>query len=263
MWTFALALVLMSAVTAWEALGPTRGADLVGRSLVQALVYGGFVFLLWQRYLEKGPLLATTGFRRTDPGLVVLGLVLGVTLQAPVDALQALSELLWPGFTEVERVQRALLFRTQGTLHEAMMFLSIAALVPLVEESMFRGALFGALCKESSARGAAFVSGICFLVSHTDYRLWPALSLVAFVLSYLRVLAGSLLPCLALHGAFNATTLVCSLEGWVPIGERLDLSWVTVLLGTLGAGALIYCYRWVAGCSRLAKDAREADARRA
>jgi membrane protease YdiL (CAAX protease family) len=191
--------------------------------------------------------------------LIVVGLLLGVFLQAPVDLLQALSELIFSGFSPEEQAERARLFQIQGTLHAVMLFLSIALLVPLVEELMFRGALFAALCRDTLAIVAGFVTGMCFLISHTDYRLWPALALVAFVLSYLRVLAGSLWPCVALHAAFNATTLLSSMTGWASAEERLSLGWVLALLGSLLSAALLFGFRWIARRSPLAIRGRGVD----
>jgi len=137
--------------------------------------------------------------------------------------------------------------------------LTAAGLVPLVEELFFRGALFSLLRREHSALGAAIVSSVCFVASHVDIKEWLALSVVAVALAQLRATSGSLLPCVALHVAFNAVTVAAHVSGvstpWQPMRLGLPL----IIVGWAATAALVLAVQRVASRSPEAAAARAED----
>ncbi len=247
MWTFGTTLALIGSFELLEMVLPGSSNDLVSLGAVEGLVYGLGCFFIWQFYASAKKLPEFLGIRRTHPMLAVLGLGLGVTLQAPADTLQWIVERLVGPPSEEQVLARGVMMHADTQLEAAMMMLSAACVVPLVEELLFRGAFFGGLRSRGSALMAAAISGVCFVVCHMEPRIWLPLAVVAAVLSLLRAVSGSVLPGFALHLSFNAVTLALIVLRVVPVDSRLDLSWELATLGWLASALLVYYVLRIAG----------------
>ena len=161
-----------------------------------------------------------------------IGASLGVILHLPTGYLSELVERRFPTPRAVLDAQLHAL--TPGSSAMALlMLLSVAAVVPFAEEVFFRGALFTPLLRSGPAFVANWTTSIGFALAHQEPRNWAPLLLVALVLGQLRKLAGSIWPGVALHAAFNATTLL------IVFGKRpTELqpqagSWLLALIGGL------------------------------
>jgi uncharacterized protein len=149
--------------------------------------------------------LATAG---AAPAELLLGAVLALLLQAPVGYLIVLVERRFP--TPRAELQAQLTQLTPETpLLGALMFVSVALLVPYAEELFFRGALFTQLQRSRPGFVAIWTSSVAFTLAHLGQpRHWPALFVLALVLGELRRQSRSIWAGVSLHAAFNAITLL-------------------------------------------------------
>jgi|SRR5690606_23292706 len=279
-WSFlALAGLLLSA-HGLAALRPGFTEDLVSLGTLSAAVYLLFAALLLgvygpqtlpeprssappdsstRRLRGDGRLLQVLGLRGTHPLLALLGLGLGVIAQIPADTVRQLVEL-WTPMSEEETLKRAALLTSETQLQAVMMVVVAACLVPVAEEIFFRGALFGALTRSGRRGvGAAVVTSIAFTISHADPRLWAPIGVVAAMAGYLRLVSGSLFPCLALHVGFNSVTVVGAASGWVRPYEGIQTPISVVIGGWLFAAALLVTVGWLAHGSERAARSRSED----
>lgn len=221
-----------------HALSVARGAlDLATLGAAQALVYllGAFFML---RVFEPGvPWRQSLGLRPSGALIFAIGVGLGLCLKLPAESLTRVAEAYYPT-GEGQLAYRAALYRTDSLEQVLSLLLVLCLAAPLVEELFFRGASFGRLAK-ADPRVAALISGGTFVAVHPDLRHWPALMLVAGALSYLRLAGGSLLPCLGLHVAFNATGVAALVLGLATATQPLEIGLWPVLSSSLAAGALI------------------------
>jgi len=161
----------------------------------------------------------------------VIGASLGVLLHLPVGYLSALVERRFPTPSRSLELELAMLTPSSPAMAVGM-FLSIALLVAFIEELYFRGALFTALRRSNAAFVALWTTSIAFAVMHPKPRDWAALFVVALVLGELRRRGGSVWPGIALHAAFNATTL---LVVFVTRPRQVNLqegSWPLAIMGS-------------------------------
>lgn len=258
LWTFGATLAQVACFAAIRAIEPGSATDLVSLGAVEGLVFGVTAFLVWHLYGRGRGVSEFLAVRRTQPLLPIVGLALGVSLQAPADTLQFVVEWSFGPPPEAEVLARAAMLRAETPYAAAMMMLSAAFLIPLVEEVLFRGAFFSALRGEVSRVGAALLTGVCFVICHVEPRVWLPLAAVAVVLSVLRVVSGSVLPGFALHLGFNAVSLAVVVLGVVPVDRRLNLPWQTSLAGWLVSAGLIYAMLKL-GASADAEQARLED----
>lgn len=221
-----------------QGLSLVRGAlDIVTLGAVQALVYLLSIFLMLHVFEPSVPLRQSLALRPTHALIGAIGVGLGLCLKLPAESLTRIVEGFFPT-SEEQLASRAALFRTDTLGQVLALLLVLCVVAPLVEELFFRGASYGRLAK-AGPRTAALISGGTFVVVHPDLRHWPALFVVAAVLSYLRLAGGSLLPCLGLHVAFNAAGVMALVAGAGSATQPLELGVLPLVSSWLAAGALI------------------------
>ena len=89
----------------------------------------------------------------------------------------------------------------------AGLILSLAVLVPLLEELLFRGVLLQGLAKHIPFGWANAVQSLLFALVHENLRLLPFFVAFGLICGFLTRRSGGLLPAIAVHGCNNL--LVC------------------------------------------------------
>jgi len=206
-WTFGATSCLLWLARLSVAVRPTSATDVVQIGAIEALVFVMAILGVLGLHGRDVPLSASLGLRPTHALLIALGLGLGFAAHFPAELVDTVTRKFLPDSAQ-DLAREAALLSAASPLRLVVVLLVIACVGPLVEELFFRGALFGALRQGHSLVAAASTTAACFVLGHLDYRRWPALVVVAIVLSHLRAASGSLLPSLAMHVAFNAVTVL-------------------------------------------------------
>jgi len=102
----------------------------------------------------------------------------------------------------------------------SLIFLAVFGmfLAPIMEEIMFRGFFFTAMCDLTSPRVAVPVTALLFALLHAPqlWGSWPAVGLIfvlGYVLSLARYRSNSLVPSFIIHTAYNSTLFGVSVIG--------------------------------------------------
>ncbi len=171
-------------------------------SVVLALVQFALMLGLVLAIAGREDTRAMLGLQRPRSWPRALGLGLALVVLVFIVAA-ALSPLLQPG-------------EEQGLVPEgwdssrvpqfAANFVVIALFVPLVEELLFRGVGYTLLLRFGEA-AAVIGIGVAFALIHGVVEGLPIFFVFGAGLAYLRQRTGSVLPCVAVHGAFNALSL--------------------------------------------------------
>jgi membrane protease YdiL (CAAX protease family) len=197
------------------------GADESGATAARAfaLAQGStavVVILLGLRLVRDwlGQPLSTLGIRRTSlwnlPPTVILW---GASLFPMGCILIGWNLLLRALFGHDFTVQEALTL-AEGYVQSGdwvsfgCLALSAVVIAPVIEESVFRGGIFGPLRLRWGALAAALVSSVIFGAVHYTLSAFLPLVFLGCLLCYLYQRTGSLLPCMLLHAVFNAATFV-------------------------------------------------------
>lgn len=230
-WALLLTLVLYSAnVAIGLLLGPSNLAVAVGGPVE--------LFLIWPAARLLGKVYGHDEPRRdfalgaASPLELLLGASLGVLVHLPVGYLSALVERRFPTPQKSLELELSMLTPSSPAIAVAM-FLSIALLVAFVEEVYFRGALFMALSRGSTTFVALWTTSVAFALMHPKPRDWAPLFVVALVLGELRRRGASLWPSVALHAAFNATTLLFVFITRPTEVKPEESSWPLALMGAV------------------------------
>lgn len=135
-----------------------------------------------------------------------------------------------------------------GTVRLVASAVLLTLVAPIVEETLFRGLLFGALWRWKGWVFGAVVSGIVFGGIHAGGApalALPALAALGFGLAVLYWYTGSLLPSIALHALNNAISL----------SFAADLAPGTAVAVVVGMPALAVTLAWAVS-TRLSVPAR-------
>lgn len=226
-----------------EALYSVLLMDSVILAVVICLFWAG-VFVVRQLGYPVGYGLGALGLTRPKPGYFIgaaLGILTGIgALVFSILALPLSTYVVeWLGYSTESTVQVPLMQSIQdwigenpGTAIPVTVFV-VVLFGPAVEETIFRGAIFGGLRKlvallfirsRESGKGkagetvsfilAALASSTAFALLHLEPVLLPTLVVLAFALCALYRWTGSLLAPFAAHATFNSfATLVIVLSG--------------------------------------------------
>ena len=85
----------------------------------------------------------------------------------------------------------------------AIAVLAVAVITPIVEETAFRGFIYGWLRQRIAVTPAAAISGVVFGISHANLVLLLPLSIFGIMLALIAERSRSILPTMVVHASFN------------------------------------------------------------
>jgi len=254
-WALAAGLV---AFGLGRALGKIH-ADSITIGATRAAVLSGVAALVLRRHGGERSLSSAIGLRPTQKGLTWLSLGLGAVLVIPYAELVSFVDSRFPP-GELALIARALAVRAD---RPDLLFLGVIAsvcLLPLAQEVLFRGAMFGPVLRVAGGRAAVAVSAVGFALASFEPRSMPALLLLGGMLGLTRAASGSLIPGVALHVAFAATWTFARVMGVADLTGRLSLAPGVRIMAWLIGALFAYAVIWVAQNSEEAERARAEDA---
>jgi membrane protease YdiL (CAAX protease family) len=90
------------------------------------------------------------------------------------------------------------------TISAALAISSMAIIAPIVEETVFRGLLFGALASRLGILASALITALLFGAVHGDLLLFPAIAALGLVTALAYAATGNLWVAIILHALNNA-----------------------------------------------------------
>jgi membrane protease YdiL (CAAX protease family) len=207
-WHLLLSSVLLAAVFILVArfvdIGPPTPGEVVLYLLVQSALVLGTVWLA--AILPSGTRWRQLGLRWPGRGWVRRGFLVGLASVPVVWLVNVLVQVLAGG--EFRNPQLDLVAPAEPDPGILLAQLAVmAVLVPALEETVFRGLLFGWLRRRWGMAVAAGLSALVFGVAHGIPLLVPAISLQGVILAVIYERSGSLVPCIVVHGTLNAVNL--------------------------------------------------------
>lgn len=235
--------------------GSASGLDLVSRVLCEAAGFVGTLFLLTLVHERESPLSDVLALRRTPVLLLVIAVLAGVAMQGPINLMTAAIYDRFPLPDEQVELLRQL-FDVKPTHQRIAIVVAAGMAGPFVEELLFRGGIFRGLLRRQSAMRTVIGIAVFFALAHREPRNFLPDFVGGVVMGYARIASGSLFPAVAVHAAFNTTSVVLALlygpEEDVLTGAQNGIA--TALLVLLGAAFMLLARR-----SQVCAAARAAD----
>ena len=108
------------------------------------------------------------------------------------------------GFEHFDVVSKVPLITAIAVLLVAVTTVAVA---PFVEETVFRGLLFGALAPRTGVLAGAFIVALLFGAAHVDLVLFPTLAALGFISALVYASGGNLWTSITLHALNNAVSV--------------------------------------------------------
>lgn len=181
--------------------------------LVSAMVFNLLVCLALLAYLHRLRGLNPAelfGLQQLDGRTLLRTVVFFAVIEViGVNAFSALLESWMRGFWSAEGPQEAVqLFQGTGGVGMKVVFIfSVVILAPLVEETVFRGFVYGVLKRYTDAPFAALTSSLMFAIIHMHVGSLLPLWLLALLLCAAYEITGCLLAPILLHMIFNGVSI--------------------------------------------------------
>jgi membrane protease YdiL (CAAX protease family) len=245
---FFLALVVASA-------GQSTALDLVSRVLCEAAAFMATLLLLTLVHERERPLADVLGLRRTPVLLLVLGVLLGVALQGPIDLIVGVIYRRYPlPQDQVDLLHE--LFDVKALHLQVALVVAAGVVGPVAEELFFRGGLFRGLRRLHGAATTVFGITVFFALAHREPRNFLPDLLGGLAMGYVRSMSGSLWPALLMHAAFNTMSSILALVA----GPEADVftPWQK-MAAVVACAALLPLFGRIASRSEVCAAAREAD----
>lgn len=182
-------------------------SEVVLQTIVTALVYLiTFIILIGVPIiaLKRHTTLETLGLGRlmtwVDIGLAPLAFI---AYALSLTAILAFVTAVFPGFPADEAQNVG--FKTVSRQHEYMLaFFTLVVMVPIVEELVFRGYLFGKLRKHVPVYVAVLATSLLFALAHGQWNVAIDTFVLGMFLAMLREVTGSIWAGILLHMIKNA-----------------------------------------------------------
>lgn len=197
--TFAFILVRNITVT----LRPGSMYDLVTEIGCQAVAYLLGLFLILRVHAPESDIPDVIGLRRTNLLFYPLALLLGAAVEIPADGLYEAITRRYPTGIEDHFID---VFREAGAPQRAVYVFLLVLVGPLLEEIIFRGALFRLMARSAPIEPVMFTTAVLFAFVHLQWQMFLPIGLVGLVLAFVRRRSGSIGPSLCVHGAFNGVS---------------------------------------------------------
>ena len=197
---------LLPTLRAWGLSG-----KLTGILLLSAVFYGLLALAIYLCIIRTYRLgLGALGFRPARLSSLILAVAAWPVVVIIGGAATAIvSQLFWGGqFSNPQTKDFSNAGATRGVLSLLLMLLCLAVVVPIVEETLFRGLLFPLLGRRLPNVAAVPACAVIFASAHGIPVLIPMLFTVGLALSLLFARTRSLYPGILLHGIQNAVFAV-------------------------------------------------------
>lgn len=201
-----------ASLAAPEEAGERAGNDLltVATGIVFLLVLCGLllVFLRVLRGLDPAEIFGMRVMSVGQAARMALGFIIpvyvGVLVIAGLVARFWLQDV-WPDLNPQETVQA---FKDSGSPSvRALMIVAAVVVAPIVEETIFRGYVYGVLKRFTDGWFAALCSSLLFAIVHAHIGSLVPLFLLALSFCAAYEFSGSLLVPMWMHAFFNATSM--------------------------------------------------------
>lgn len=150
--------------------------------------------------------------RWRDIGLAISGVILAMLLRV---GLVMLVQSLFPSFDASQQQELGFSFSLQNSRLELItVFILLAVLVPVIEETVFRGYLFGKVRSHSGFLVTALVVSLLFGLAHFTGGGWVSVVVtfsLAIVMCLTREVSGSIYPSILMHMINNSIAFVALL----------------------------------------------------
>ena len=260
-WALGATLLFLLLASLTISVRPAAAVDLVSQVACQAGAYLLAIFLILRVHAPDADVGSFLAFRRTNAAFYLLAILLGAALVVPAAALSDLITHRFPPPPSEDSIFE--IFQSVSLPRKLMMGAAACVVGPMLEELLFRGALFKPLRKSYGglAAPAIVTTALLFAMVHMEWQRSVHVAIIGLCLGFLRQVSGSIVPSMLVHITFNTIPLVAAAVLSRPGGPEVDLPvplWLAASCSAVAIG-LLGLLHLVGKRSEIARRAQELD----
>lgn len=235
LWAIGSVVAVISTYQLVSRVQPAIKDDPAASSLCQLVAYLMLLVLIQTVYFPRTKLREMFATQRGSWVFYPIAAALGVSILFPASAIYEAALARWPDKAQGPEILGA--FQSLPPWRKAAAAVGLCVTTPLVEEALFRGALFGTLRRRNAAALVVVATASLFALVHLQPQLFLPIAMVGAALAFLRVASGSIWPGVVLHVAFNTLSFYAQVTS-VGDAEESTPTW-QVLTGTVATAGLL------------------------
>lgn len=256
-WVFACTALFTLLLAIVAGVRGQNRIDIVSGGLCQVVAYSVVLFAILRVHAPDSGIRELLGLRPTSIAFFPLAAVYGVAAQFPAGAIAWAILERFPIANDGNALLHASVLAARP-FERVMIALMVCGLGPLVEEVLFRGAIFGPLKKRLGNVEIIAFTSILFAAVHLQWQTFLPIALLGAGLGLFRLWSGSLVVSVLAHSAFNAVTLYSMTFPPPEVDEPPHVAFVVA--GTFFVALSLFLTWFIGRRSDVAKQARELDA---
>jgi hypothetical protein len=232
---------------------PSAARDQVSLFGCQAIAFLLVIFAMLRVHAPQASVRDFLGLRATNLLFFPLAAGAAFALDPVISALYALLCRRFPPPPDA----LADMYAEAGRVERVALFAVLVIFGPLLEELLFRGALFQTV-KRAAPRYVILAVGIYFGAVHFLWQLWLPIALMGVVMTAIRYMSGSVWPSFVFHAVFNGLAFRQLMRGAIDDANQ-PIPWAQVLAGFVGTIALLGLCQALSNVSQVARVGRAKD----
>lgn len=258
-WSLVATFVFLWLASLTHAIRGSDQLDLVSGFACQIVAYLLVLFGILRVYAPQADIGRFLSAHSTSPGFYLLAVLLGVAITIPINALHAELLTRFPSQQPLDELRN--IYDEAPVFKRVLIGAIVVGFGPVLEEVLFRGALFRPLARRYGPWAVISITAWLFGLAHVSPQAIVPIAIFGLALGAIRWQSGSLLPAVLLHSTFNSLPLIELVQG---VGkkdtgiEKLPLP--MVVGGTAASIVLLLIIFQLGGRNPRALEARERDA---
>lgn len=213
MWTVALTMTGLVAVSVTESVRPGAQTDIVNLAACEVLATSVVIFAMVRWHAPQGSIRATLGLRGFGPGGFAhapLSIAVGAGLAPVLSAVDDWVVHRWPMQDDaaVEGLQKLL-----SSSSRVGIVVSALVVIPLTRELFFRGVLYEGMRRTVGGRSAILGTAVFFACSTLEPQQVPTALVLGLALAWLRESASTVVAPVLAQLAYGAVEGIPLLRG--------------------------------------------------
>lgn len=201
LWTIGSVVLVVSCWQIVVRAAPAWKDDAGVSALCQMAAYTVLLLLLRTFYFPKTKVSLVFGTRAGSWVFYPIAIVLGAAILFPSSAIYEAALARWPDKAQGSQILAN--FHDLPRWRQVTAAVGLVGTTPLIEECLFRGALFGTLRRHHPVALVVLSTASLFALVHVQPQLYLPIGMVGAAIAFLRVASGSIWPGVLMHMTFN------------------------------------------------------------
>lgn len=204
-----------------------------------------FIILLYYAVKKEYPVQKLFTIRTVSPQVIIFSIIIGLSLLVLTDEIKRVIDLIVPIPGSMK--DALALPKDLSGIEWALLFIGYVFIVPITDESLFRGFLQVSLEEKGDPTRAVLLTSVSWALMHISPYLAIPVFILGIFLGYLAWKTGSIIPSIIIQALFGLLAVIFMIPGleenfdaWYLMGDH-----VSPVILVIAAASLFYSIKMI------------------